>query len=158
VDVNTGMIAAGRLQPLIDSRARRTSMADILVQIDRIINAIHDTVPESFWPAIRRKINGPVSADRPMDEFEECDEAEDEYGPVEFVKADEDARRGSAQRWCVPPVGGGSSSSNFASSASRSASSISSERLVRSPLTVRSSIARHSASKPSCEIPYAESS
>ena len=32
VDVNTGMIAAARLQALIDSRAGRTSMADIVVQ------------------------------------------------------------------------------------------------------------------------------
>ena len=32
VDVNTGMVAAARLQALIDSRAGRTSMADILLQ------------------------------------------------------------------------------------------------------------------------------
>ncbi len=45
VDVNTGMIAAGRLQSLIESRASGTSMADMLVQINRIINAIKSTVP-----------------------------------------------------------------------------------------------------------------
>ena len=45
VDVNTGMVAAARLQALIDSRAGRTSIADILFKMDRIINAIHDTVP-----------------------------------------------------------------------------------------------------------------
>ena len=33
VDVNTGMIAAGRLQALIESRASGTSMAEMLVQI-----------------------------------------------------------------------------------------------------------------------------
>ena len=37
VDVSTGMIAAGRLQALIESRAGGTSMADIMVQMDRII-------------------------------------------------------------------------------------------------------------------------
>ena len=49
VDVNTGMIAVGRLQALIESRASGTSMADILVQMDRIINAIHSTVPQELW-------------------------------------------------------------------------------------------------------------
>ena len=47
------------------------------------------------------------------------------------------------------------SSSNLASAASRSASSNSSQRLIRSPSTVRRSISRHSASKPSCEVPCA---
>lgn len=63
VDVNTGMIAAGRLQAMIESRAGRTSMVDILVQMDQIINAIHSTVPEELWPEILRKIDGPVAAD-----------------------------------------------------------------------------------------------
>jgi hypothetical protein len=36
VDVHTGMIAAGRLQALIESRASGTSMVDILVKMDRI--------------------------------------------------------------------------------------------------------------------------
>ena len=47
------------------------------------------------------------------------------------------------------------SSSNLASAASRSASSKISQRLIRSPSTVRMSIIRHSASKPSCEVPCA---
>jgi hypothetical protein len=45
VDVNTGMIAAGRLQALIESRAGRTSMVDMLVKMDLIIRAIHSSVP-----------------------------------------------------------------------------------------------------------------
>ena len=45
------------------------------------------------------------------------------------------------------------SSSNLASAASRSASSNSSQRLIRSPSTVKMLISRHSASKPSCEVP-----
>ena len=47
------------------------------------------------------------------------------------------------------------SSSNLASAASRSASSNSSQRLIRSPSTVKRLISRHSASKPSCEVPRA---
>ena len=47
------------------------------------------------------------------------------------------------------------SSSNLASAASMSASSKSSQRLIRSPSTVRTGSSRHSASKPSCEVPCA---
>ena len=66
-----------------------------MVQMDRIINAIHSTVPEELWPEILRKIDGPVAADTPADdlrkidgpvaadtpaeEFEDGDDAEDEY-------------------------------------------------------------------------------
>ena len=45
------------------------------------------------------------------------------------------------------------SSSNLASAVSRSASSNSSERLNNSPSTASTWTSRHSASKPSCEIP-----
>ena len=79
VDVNTGMIAAGRLQALIESRAGGTRIADLMVQMGRIIDAIHSTVPQELWPEILRKIDGPVAADTPADEFEDCDDAEDKY-------------------------------------------------------------------------------
>ena len=81
VDVSTGMVAAGRLQALIESRASGTRIADLMAQMDRIINAIHSSVPEELWPEILRKIDGPVAADTPADEFEDCDDAEDEYCP-----------------------------------------------------------------------------
>ncbi|MGB8386785.1 hypothetical protein [Mycobacterium sp.] len=89
VDVNTGMIAAGRLQALIESRAGRTSMVEIMAQMDRIIRAIHSSVPEELWPEILRKIDGPVAADAPADELEYCDDAEDEYDSVDSAMADE---------------------------------------------------------------------
>ena len=88
---------AGRLQALIDSRAGKTSMADVLFKMDRIINAIHDTVPPELWPEILRKIDGPVAADTPADEIEDWDDAEDEYGPVESAPADEDCWTPSAR-------------------------------------------------------------
>ena len=79
VDVNTGMIAAGRLQALIESRAGGTRIADLMMQMGRIIDAIHSSVPEELWPEILRKIDGPVAADTPADEIEDGDDAEDEY-------------------------------------------------------------------------------
>jgi hypothetical protein len=98
VDVGTGMVAAARLQALIDSRAGRTSMAEILFKMDRIINAVHSTVPKELWPEILRKIGGPVAADTPADEIEDWDDAEDEYGPVESAEADEDCWTATARR------------------------------------------------------------
>ena len=100
VDVNTGMVAAGRLQSLIESRAGGTSIADLRVQMGRIIDAIHDTVPPELWEVILHKIGGPVSAGTPADEFEDCDDAEDEYGygPMQSAKAGEDCWTATARR------------------------------------------------------------
>jgi len=89
VDVNTGMIAAARLQALIESRASGTRIADLMVQMGRIIDAIHSTVPEELWPEILRKIDGPVAAGTPGDEIEDWDDAEDEYDPAESARTDE---------------------------------------------------------------------
>ena len=98
VDVNTGMIAAARLQALIESRASGTRIADLRVQMGRIINAIHSTVPEELWPEILRKIDGPIAADTPADEYEGCDDAEDEYDPVESAQAVEDCWTACSRR------------------------------------------------------------
>jgi len=80
------------------SRASGTSIADLMVQMDRIIDAIHSTVPEELWPEILRKIDGPVAADTPADEFEDCDQAEDGYDPVESAQADQDCWTQCARR------------------------------------------------------------
>ena len=102
VDVSTGMIAAGRLQALIESRAGGTRIADLMVQMDRIINAIHSTVPQELWPEILRKIDGPVAADKSADELEDCDDAEDMYDPRQSAKADKDCWTATVRR--DPPV------------------------------------------------------
>jgi hypothetical protein len=56
VDVSTGMIAAGRLQAMIESQA--PSMVNMWVQMGRIIDAIQSTVPEELWPEILRRVEG----------------------------------------------------------------------------------------------------
>ena len=104
VEVSTGMIAAARLQALIESRASRTSIADLMVRMDRIINAVHSTVPKELWPEILRKIGEPVAADPPIDEFDDCDDAEDMYDPMDSAKADEDCWTATVRR--DPPVEG----------------------------------------------------
>jgi hypothetical protein len=89
VDVNTGMIAAGRLQALIESRAGRTRMVDMWAQMSRIIEVVQSMVPQELHKELLQRIEwqGPVAADTPADEFEDCDDAEDEYGPVEPAQA-----------------------------------------------------------------------
>jgi hypothetical protein len=44
VDVNTGMIAAGRLQSLIDSRADQSDLLQMRLQFRRILDAVRSTV------------------------------------------------------------------------------------------------------------------
>jgi hypothetical protein len=97
VDVNTGMIAAARLQALTESRASGTHTADLMVQMDHIINAIHSTVPQELWEVILHKIGGPVAANTPMDEFEDYDDAQDMSGPMQSAEADEDCWTATAR-------------------------------------------------------------
>jgi protein-S-isoprenylcysteine O-methyltransferase Ste14 len=56
VDVNTGMIAAGRLQSLIDSRADQSELLQMRLQFHRILDAVRSTVPQEMWGAIADKL------------------------------------------------------------------------------------------------------
>jgi hypothetical protein len=91
VDVKTGMIAACRLQALIDSRAGQPDIAKIMVQVTHIIEAVKSTVPRELWGEIRRKLDQleqhPGSRDG---ETETCDEADEAYGPIEFAEEDDE--------------------------------------------------------------------
>jgi hypothetical protein len=51
------MIAAGHLQSLIESRAGTLDMAQIVVQLDRIIEAVRSTVSREMWGEIVRKLD-----------------------------------------------------------------------------------------------------
>jgi hypothetical protein len=84
VDVNAGMIAASRLQALIESRASGASMAEMWVQMNRIINAVKSTVPESMWPEISRKINGEGDASALGCEDAEIYDDDDPFGDDEL--------------------------------------------------------------------------
>jgi hypothetical protein len=80
VDVNTGILAASRLQSILDSRAGQPNLLEIRVQVNRIIDAVRSTVPESMWGDIARKLDGAVKADdRTDDDMEEFDRDDDEY-------------------------------------------------------------------------------
>src|SRR5215212_7835025 len=55
VDANTGMAAASKLQAFIDERAGGTSVLDMILQTNRIIETVRSTVPRELWPEISRK-------------------------------------------------------------------------------------------------------
>ena len=56
VDVNTGMVAAGRLQSLIDSRDYSRDMLVMRVQLGQIREAVVSIVPQEMWAAIVEKL------------------------------------------------------------------------------------------------------
>ena len=91
VDVKTGMAAALRLQALLDSRAGQPDIADLMVQINRIVEAVRSTVPESLWPEILRKVSG---EDPPAERLDEptgaLDEADEQFDPLEFVEGEDE--------------------------------------------------------------------
>ena len=66
--------------------------------MDRIINAIHDTVPPELWEVILHKFGGPMAADTPIDEFDECDGAEDMYDPMDSGVAGDACWTATAER------------------------------------------------------------
>ncbi len=91
VDVKTGMIAAARLQALIDSRAGQPDIAKIMVQVNHIIEAVKSTVPREMWPEIREKLHEQEQRSKALDvETEALDEADDGYDPIEFAGEDDD--------------------------------------------------------------------
>ena len=56
VDVNTGIVAAGRLQSLIDSRDYSHDRLVMKVQMAQICAAVKSTVPQEMWAAIVEKL------------------------------------------------------------------------------------------------------
>jgi hypothetical protein len=76
VDVNTAMIAAGRLHAMTEARAAGTSMLEMRVQMGRVINAVKSTVPESMWSEIVRKLDGEDETYQPYEGNQDAFDAE----------------------------------------------------------------------------------
>lgn len=66
VDVNTAMIAAGRLQSVIDSRCDQPDVADMLVKVNRIIDAVKSMLPEQRWPELLQRLDGLTETAEPL--------------------------------------------------------------------------------------------
>ena len=54
--MNTGIVAAGRLQSLIDSRDCSHDLLVMKVQMDQICDAVKSTVPQEMWGEIIEKL------------------------------------------------------------------------------------------------------
>jgi hypothetical protein len=89
VDVNTGMIAAGRLQSLIDSRAGQPDLTQLRHQLNQILDAVKSTVPEQMWGDIIARLDqhDPEAIDAETEDF---DDEEDGYDPTEFAEDEDD--------------------------------------------------------------------
>jgi hypothetical protein len=85
IDVNTAMIAAGRVHALSDTRAGQPDIVTMRAEMNRIIYAVKSTVPESMWPEIARKLEGeaiePIAED--ADAFDPEDDAYGDEEPEE---------------------------------------------------------------------------
>ena len=92
VDVHTGIVAAGRLQSLIDSRDYSREMLVMKVQLGQICEAVKSTVPREMWGAIIEKLEEleqhPEALDVEADAFDDADD--DPYDPTEFIDEDDE--------------------------------------------------------------------
>ena len=92
VDVNTGMIAASRLQSRIDSRDYDRELLVMKVQVAAICDAVKSTVPQEMWGEIIEKLEEleqhPEVLDVGTDSFDEADD--EPFDPTEFIDRDDE--------------------------------------------------------------------
>ena len=92
VDVNTGMIAAGRLQSLMDSRDYGRDLLLMRVQLDAICDAVKSTVPQEMWGEIIEKLDEAEQHQEALDvgkgSFDDAND--DPYDPTEFIDDDDE--------------------------------------------------------------------
>ena len=92
VDVNTGIVAAGRLQSLIDSGDDGRDLLVLRVQLAQIRNAVKSTVPREMWGEIVEKIEEFEQHQEALDVgTDSFDDADDEpFDPTEFIDEDDE--------------------------------------------------------------------
>lgn len=93
VDVNTGILAASRLQSIVDSRAEEPNMLDIRVQLNRIIDAVRTTVPHDMWGDILQALDGSTGQAHSVavkDFYDEVDDGECVLQPSAIAESDDD--------------------------------------------------------------------
>ncbi len=78
VDVNTGMVAAGRLQAVIDSRDYSRDLLVMKVQVGNISEAVRSVVPESMWAAIVEKLEELEQHSEALDVGTDCVDDDDD--------------------------------------------------------------------------------
>ena len=90
--MNTGIVAAGRLQSLIDSRDCSHDLLVMKVQMDQICDAGKSTVPQEMWGEIIEKLEEleqhPEALDVGTDSFNDADD--EPFDPTEFIDEDDE--------------------------------------------------------------------
>ena len=82
VDVGAGMVAAGRLQSLLDSRNEQPDLAELSRRVDQIGEAVRTTVPQEMWAEIVSKLNDYEQPSRDIDD--DSDDIPEAYEPDDF--------------------------------------------------------------------------
>jgi len=91
VDVNTGMVAAGRLQSLIDSGDYDHELLVMKVQLAAICAAVRSTVPQEMWGEIIEKLDEAEQHANVLDVGEGAFDDDDEpFDPSEFIDDDDE--------------------------------------------------------------------
>ena len=91
VDVSTGIVAAGRLQSLADSRDYDHELLVMKVQMAAICAAVKSTVPQSMWGEIIEKLDEAEQRSEVLDVEEGASDDDDEpFDPTEFIDEDDD--------------------------------------------------------------------
>lgn len=71
VEVSTGMRAAEKLHQLTREQESSGDMAELMLQLNKVVEAVKATVPENMWPAILARIEGTEVPDILEAEFED---------------------------------------------------------------------------------------
>ena len=91
VDVNTGIVAAGRLQSLIDSRDYGRDLMLMRVQLAAICDAVKSTVPHEMWGEIIEKLDEAEQHQEALSvETNAFDDDDDPFDPTEFIYDDDE--------------------------------------------------------------------
>ena len=92
VDVSTGMVAAGRLQSLLDAGDHDHELLAMKVQMAAICAAVKSTVPQSMWGEIIEKLDEAEQQSEVLDVGESAfdDDDDEPYDPTEFIDDDDD--------------------------------------------------------------------
>ena len=91
VDVNTGIVAAGRLQSLIDSRDYSRDLLLMKVQLDQVCEAVKSTVPQEMWGEIIEKLEELEQHQAALSVGEDAfDDDDDPFDPTEFIDEDDE--------------------------------------------------------------------
>ncbi len=92
VDVNTGIVAASRLQSLIDSRDYDHELLVMKVQMASICAAVRSTVPQEMWGETIEKLDEAEQHQEALSVGRNSfDDSYDEpYDPTEFIDDDDE--------------------------------------------------------------------